>query len=597
MTFGSTVRPLGDSPLLAFNDPWHDSSFFLSDSRGSLHVESERFTRRKYEPANPMVVFCELFPERVHSFNTIGVQINGEVQRYATELAAFKHGRSTAESPPEMPVADRELPPDPALKPERARTPAVQAFSRHLQRQDVHLYFFGHYACHAANAYYSSRCERALVVCLDGGGMDYRVGPSDPLFFTEAEVALRTKGTGRHAIYGAIYHGEGNALKLVQQVKDLSVGGMWTRVIQELMGLKPGEEGTAMAMAALGDPQRFERQFAEAAICYPLEGFLDDGRLSELQRWLADMKPLVRSDQDMFDVAAAMQQATERVVKGVLQQYLRPEHEALCLAGGVFLNCLLTGKIQRWFPWLRSVYIPPAPYDGGLSVGAGQLIHHVVRGEHERFSQDGTAPFAMGEQYSRQAVLEAAEAQSIPAHAWTDADCVAALSEGKLVAIFQGSAESGRRALGHRSILAHPGFAGMKERINEVVKHRQWYRPFAPMVLAEHVSDWFECDEGFESPYMSFAVPVRSAVREQIQNVVHLDGTARLQTVHSALTPRMHSLLKAWYQRTGVPVLLNTSFNDREPIVETPSDALRTFGRTPLDHIYFADHGVAVSSG
>lgn len=133
--------------------------------------------------------------------------------------------------------------------------------------------------------------------------------------------------------------------------------------------------------------------------------------------------------------------------------------------------------------------------------------------------------------------------------------------------------------------------------MNDAVKHRQWFRLFAPVVLAEEASEWFECQPGFSSPYMSFAMPVGTERRNAIANVVHLDGTARLRTVHPDLSPRLHRLLTLWQAMSGLPMLLNTSFNDREPIVETPLDALHTFVRAPIDYVYFADHALLGRQG
>jgi carbamoyltransferase len=165
---------------------------------------------------------------------------------------------------------------------------------------------------------------------------------------------------------------------------------------------------------------------------------------------------------------------------------------------------------------------------------------------------------------------------------------------GKIIGLFSGSAESGRRALGHRSIIADPRLEHVRERLNADIKRRQWFRPFAPMIIAEDVAEWFDCDAEFQSPYMSFAVPVRTAMRGRIPAVVHFDGTARVQTVHKDLTPRLHAMLLKWKAMTGVPILLNTSFNEREPIVETPADALNTMVRTGLDALFFADERLLV---
>lgn len=175
-----------------------------------------------------------------------------------------------------------------------------------------------------------------------------------------------------------------------------------------------------------------------------------------------------------------------------------------------------------------------------------------------------------------------------------DSRVVELLLNQKIVSVFGGGAEAGRRALGNRSILADPRNPAMKDTINEKVKHRESFRPFAPSILREHVEDWFYHD--VDSPYMSFAVEVRKEKRALIPAVVHKDGTARLQTVTEKGNVWYYNFLKLWHSASGVPILLNTSFNDREPIVETPDHAITCFLKTDIDCLYFYEHGILVES-
>jgi carbamoyltransferase len=174
-----------------------------------------------------------------------------------------------------------------------------------------------------------------------------------------------------------------------------------------------------------------------------------------------------------------------------------------------------------------------------------------------------------------------------------DAHVIQLLLDQKVVSVYGGRAEAGRRALGNRSIIADPRDADMKSTINLKVKHRETFRPFAPSILRECVSEWFEHD--IDSPYMGFAIKVKEEKRPLIPAVVHVDGTARLQTVTAKGNPWYHNFLRLWYEASGVPILLNTSFNDREPIVETPDDAIACFLKTNIDHLYFFDYGILVS--
>jgi carbamoyltransferase len=248
------------------------------------------------------------------------------------------------------------------------------------------------------------------------------------------------------------------------------------------------------------------------------------------------------------------------------------------------------GRIVDWFPGLN-VYVPPLPYDGGLSIGASQYVfHHMMGNPRIRRDAGSVASPYLGRSYSR----EEAEAAIAPwlsvgiSRRECDDEGVARLiGEGAVVSIFHGRAESGRRALGNRSILADPRRADMKDIINEKVKHRQWYRPFAPSIVREEVGRFFTRD--CESPYMSFVVPWRREFIAALPAVVHFDGSARLHTVTKASNAWFHGLLRTWERLSGQPILLNTSFNDREPICETPADAIACFHKTGIDALYFPE--------
>ena len=166
------------------------------------------------------------------------------------------------------------------------------------------------------------------------------------------------------------------------------------------------------------------------------------------------------------------------------------------------------------------------------------------------------------------------------------------LAEQSIISVFGGGSESGRRALGNRSILCDPRGPKMKDIINEKVKHRQWFRPFAPSILRDKVSDWFYRD--VDSPYMTTVLDWKEEVKEKVPAVVHLNGTARLQTVTKNDNEWYYNFIENFYKETGVPIVLNTSFNDREPIVENPQHALGCFMRTNIDYLYFRDFGILV---
>ena len=285
------------------------------------------------------------------------------------------------------------------------------------------------------------------------------------------------------------------------------------------------------------------------------------------------------------DVARRVQHDTEEVLLGRVRRLFEQTGERhLVMAGGVALNCVANGRIVREGPF-DSVWVQPAAGDDGTALGAALYGWHQVLGRPERHELRSAALGLSYPQVSFERALGhrmLAVAANVRRAGNVAEETAELLAAGQVVGWLQGGCEMGPRALGQRSILADPRDPGMTDRVNARVKHRQAFRPFAPAILAEQARDWFE-GVG-ESPFMLEAHPVREEKRELVPAIVHVDGTARVQTVHADRTPAFHALLEAFHRRTGVPVLLNTSFNLRgEPIVESPTEAVDTFLRTDLD--------------
>ncbi len=570
---------------LGFNDPFHDSSYARLDDDGLLHVELERFTRQKLERQSPLLGFLDRMPgDALDGVGAIGVTEGEMLAPMFGLLAAAK----SAGAGPE-PLVDHMLTRLTAAQEvvhevkqggftdlgqlDRFREP-LTVFVRHALRPDVRVAMLGHHHCHTANAFLSSPSAEALSVSLDGGGYDYN-----------------ERDGAREQIYGAAYRCTAEPFRMVRQpfAPDVTVAGAFARVGTRVLDLQFGEEGTVMAMAAFGDPARFASALAPGWLWSSNQVVAwDQPGSAALEAQLDGLRRQIKTEQDRFDVAAALQHRAGDHLYAQLSQQMTRETRALCLSGGLALNCQLVGQVQRWFPWLEHVYVPPAPYDGGLSIGVAQLLRHGlmdVPAPRPKFM-----PFASGPAAPVSEILAACHPrQPMPV---TPADVAQRLATGRIGGRFAGGAESGRRALGHRSILADPRQVAARTRINTAIKHRAWFRPLAPMILAEHASEWFDCPPGFESPNMSHALRVRDGMGGYIPAVIHQDGTARVQTVHAALTPGLHALLSAFFELTGVPVLLNTSFNDQEPIVQTPAEAVDCFERTGLDFLYFADLGL-----
>ena len=297
------------------------------------------------------------------------------------------------------------------------------------------------------------------------------------------------------------------------------------------------------------------------------------------------------SEQEKFDIAAGIQKATELVVYEIMKPMIdKYKPKNICFSGGVILNSVMMGKMYDWFK-TENMYVCPVPYDGGLAIGSAQYIWHQIL-DNPRINWKDDCPSYMGVTYSKEEVINSLKRNDVSYSEVTDENVLDLLDKQNIISVFHGGAESGRRALGNRSILADPRSPKMKDLINEKVKHRQWFRPFAPSILREDVKDWFIRD--IESPYMSFVLPFKEEVKDKVPAVVHLDGTGRLQTVTENNNKWYYNFIKKWKTKTGVPIILNTSFNDREPIVETPEHAINCFVGTNIDYLYFSDYNILV---
>jgi len=293
------------------------------------------------------------------------------------------------------------------------------------------------------------------------------------------------------------------------------------------------------------------------------------------------------------DLACALQARLEEVYLGMLRKLAAQTHsKAVCLAGGVAFNCVANGKIFDATPF-EQVYVHPAAGDAGLAVGAAYYIWHQVLGKPRSFVMENAY---WGPGYSRDEVHQALAAKQLREAGYSVTELpeeelmkqtAAIIADGKILGWFQGRAEWGPRALGNRSIVADPRRPEMKDVLNRRIKHREIFRPFAPSVLAEKTGEWFE--KSYPCPFMTLAYSVLPEKRDKIPAPTHVDGTGRLQTVSQDANPRYWKLIKAFENLTGVPVVLNTSFNDNEPIVCRPEEAIDCFTRTQMDALVLGD--------
>jgi carbamoyltransferase len=293
------------------------------------------------------------------------------------------------------------------------------------------------------------------------------------------------------------------------------------------------------------------------------------------------------------NLASSLQKQLENSVLHLLNQLHRQTgSKNLCLAGGVAYNCVANGKIFDRTPF-EQVYIAPAAGDAGLAVGAAYYVHHQILKQPRSFVMDHAY---WGPEFTNQQIRQALDNRRVAdlglrmtehPDGEIAAQTAQRIADGKIVGWFQGRLEFGPRALGNRSIVVDPRRAEMKDILNSRIKHRETFRPFAPSILEDRVGDYFE--HTHPSPFMLMAYSVKREMRDKIPAPTHVDGTGRLQTVNPQQNARYYQLIKAFEQQTGVPVVLNTSFNENEPVVCRPEEGIDCFLRTRMDVLSIGD--------
>jgi carbamoyltransferase len=473
------------------------------------------------------------------------------------------------------------------------------------------LLFPEHHLSHAASAYFACPWDEAAILTVDGVG----------------EWATTTIG-----------HGRGKDISILRQLDFPHSLGLLYSAFTYYCGFKVNSgEYKLMGLAPYGDPEsegvrRFEQVILDQVVdlrpdgslllnlehfdyCTGLRMVRDESfaRLFGLPR----REPEAELGQEYMDLALAVQRVTEEAVLRMARTAKELTGSSrLVMAGGVALNCVANGKLQR-SGIFADLYIQPAAGDAGGALGAALAAWHIHLGKEKAATPDGQDSMTgsyLGPEYSAQDIQRLARRHGAPFTRFDDfaalcAEAARLLEEGAAVGWFQGRMEWGPRALGCRSILGDPRRPDMQKKLNLKIKYREGFRPFAPAVLAEDAEEYFAL-EGVASPYMLLVAQVQPArcaplpqgyhqmslwdrlyvPRSDIPAVTHVDFSARIQTVHRQTNPRFHQLISAFKARTGCAVLVNTSFNVRgEPIVCTPEDAYRCFMRTEMDHLVLGD--------
>lgn len=437
-----------------------------------------------------------------------------------------------------------------------------------------------HHRAHLSSSFFVSPFKEAAVVSIDGFG----------------DFVSTMIGVGKE-----------NKIKILEAVEyPHSLGIFYTALTQFLGFWNYGDEYKVMGLSAYGKPVYLDKM--QKIVKFKRNGlfkldtsyFLHESRGVEMT-WLNE-KPIIgrlfseklitllgeprkegeELNERFCDIAASVQAMYEEVFFHILNHlYKKTGLKNITLAGGCIQNSLANGKIYDRTPF-RNVYIPPAAHDAGGSIGSAFYLWHQILDKPREFIMD--SPF-WGPSFRREGIKIVLEKNGIKHEELDEKELIRKvardIADGKIVGWFQGRTEWGPRALGNRSILVDPRRREMKDVLNARIKKREWFRPFAPSILEKKVEEWFENSQPV--PFMEKVYKIRKEKRELIPAVCHIDGTGRLQTVSYEFNPKYYSLIKEFESLTGVPVVLNTSFNENEPIVNTPEDALNCFLRTKMD--------------
>ncbi len=551
------------------------SAALIRDGQLIAAAEEERFTRIKYWAGFPVqaIRFC-LAEAGISAYEVDHVALARDPGANVMQKALFALRRR-----PNLGfILDRARQ---MGKTANLKTVFAEQLGLDLTQLDrVTFHNIEHHHAHMASAFFVSPFQEAAVLSVDGMG----------------DFVSTMWGIGR-----------GNTLQVLGEVNfPHSLGYVYTAIAQWLGFPKYGDEGKVMGLAPYGEPIYLDRLHdivriqRDGTFELNLDYFRvhtdgvtmswDDGAPTIGTMYSDQMikafgeprQPRTEITHHHENVAASLQAMLEEAEFALVRRLQRESGlKALCMAGGVSLNSSFNGKVLPETDF-KDIFIQPAAGDAGNALGAAYYVYHVTLGQPRCFVMEHAYT---GPQYSETAIADALNAAGLSPKQLDEAaismQAASLVAEGKVVGWFQGRMEWGPRALGNRSIVADPRRHDMKDILNARIKHREPFRPFAPSVLAESVGDYF--DQTYPEPFMVKVYNVLPDKHDVIPAVTHVDGTGRLQTVDRDQNAHYWNLIDAFRQQTGVPVVLNTSFNENEPIVCTPQEAIDCFQRTHMD--------------
>jgi carbamoyltransferase len=550
--------------ILGISCFYHDSAAaLLRDGQVIAACQEERLSRKKHDSDFPVRAIryvlrqAGIGPEQLDAVGFYDKPLLKFERMLSTYVATFPRSFNSFRTA--MPVWLHE----------KLWVPSI--IRKELKTYRGPILFAEHHMSHAASCFLPSPFEEAAILTIDGVG----------------EWSTASYGVGK-----------GTEIKLFKEIRFPHSLGLLYSAFTYYLGFKVNSaEYKVMGLAPYGKPVHFERIMRDmvhvaedGSFKLNMEYFAYDYGLRMTGKAFDEFfggpprKPETWMNEREFDIAASVQKVCEEIVLR-MARHLHKETglTRLCLAGGVALNCVANGRVIRETP-MKELWVQPAAGDAGGAVGVAHYVHNTI---HRQPRNGAWSHAYLGPEFTDAEITQYLDGAGAKYVTLSDAEIVARtarlLSENNVVGWFQGRMEFGPRALGGRSILADPRDPKMRDNLNMKIKFREGFRPFAPSVLADKASEWFEID--CDSPYMLLVAQVRDGKR-CIPSVTHVDNSARLQTVTREQAPLYYDLISEFGRLTGVPIVINTSFNVRgEPIVCTPHDAYLCFMRTNMDHL------------
>ena len=554
---------------------YHDSAAaILKDGHVVAAVEEERFSRKKFDDGFPRMAIdwclkeAGITPEQINSVAFYDKPVLKFERLLDNYIAVAPRGLYSF-----LNVIPKWL---------HKRLWIKEEIKKHIRGYQGDIIFPEHHMSHAAHTFFTSPFDEAAILTVDGVG----------------EWSTSSFGSA-----------ENTSIKLTNDIRWPHSIGMFYSAFTYFLGFKVNEgEYKLMGLSAYGKPKYYDLILNEILdvkndgslhlnlkyFAFTYDKVMTNQKFAELFG-IPRREENVKAEQIHYDIAASAQKVLEDIMlKMVNHVHKKTGMKNLCLGGGVALNGVANYRILKEGPF-ESVHIPPSPGDGGSAIGCAQYLYYIHKKQRRIIVQDHAKRIQenvyVGPSFSNDEIKSFLEENNIDYEYLTREQLLQTtaklISEQNVVGWYQGKIEWGPRALGNRSILADPRDSKMKDVLNEKIKHRELFRPFAPSILEEYASEYF--DLTIPSPYMLFVAKVKKP--DKIPAVTHVDGTGRLQTVSREANPLYYDLINDFYKITGVPVVVNTSMNVRgEPIVNTPEQAYAMIIKTEMDYIMMGNY-------